>query len=273
MTTATAIEEEIEQYDPDNPPEDRGFLGRLTMSVNVSAAGQVTPSQGEDMDARIAEQCRTYAEKAGNYAYDLWYLEAEALDVIRDDGTPFRQRDIIKTSSAKGARLGANMAPAALATGFRDHGVSASPLKVGAEDSAVGRVFQFGTRDIKLGADFKKPVRLWPKELMDPDFVYEGEPRVIATRKEVSEEEGAPTDGGVASSLNQDEAVAILKEILHGKRPSEMVDVILADGRLSSVASVFGVALLESATDESLVGVLQENRVLAVGGDGTLVAL
>lgn len=273
MTNATASAEATEQYDPDSPPEDRGFLGTLTVSANVAPDGTVFPSYGPETDARIVEQVVRYTSNPKvMYEYEVWFLEAEAIDVVRSDGQPFRQSDIVKTRSTKGANLGANQAPAKLAETFRNHGVTASPLKVGTDESAVGRVFQFNNKSIKLGGGFEKPIKLNPLELMATDFVYDGEPRVI-TPKAADGDAGAAVDGGASTAPSEEQTIAILKEIFAGHTATEMMDLVLGDNRLSGVSTVFGVPLLESATDESLVSVLQEHRALAIGGDGKFVAL
>lgn len=271
MTSATAAETETEQYDPDNPPEDRGFLGTFTISANVTAQGVVTPSYGAE-DERIVAAVRQYTQSPKvNYGHEVWYLEGEAIDVVRSDGQPFRVHDIIKTRSNQGNNLGANQTPAKLAAAFREHGLSASPLKVGTSESAVGRIFQFTNKDIELGGGYKKGVRMFPKELMPEDFVFTGEPRVI-TPKSSDGDSGAPVDGGASSAPSEPEVIEILKVILNGRLPSSMMDIVLADGRLSGVSTVFGVPLLESATDESLAQVLVENKAMTMNAAGYLVA-
>ena len=276
MTTAEAVNTNVEdQYDPDSPPEDRGFLGTLTIAANVNpATNTVFPSYGPETDARVITATKQYTENPKvNYQYEVLFLEAEGVDVTRSDGAPFRQHDIIKTRSAKGANLGANQTPALFATSYRDdHGVSISPLKVGTPGSAVGRTFQFATHEYKLGKDFKKGVKLFPKELMPEDFVYDGEVRVVTIK--ATEDAGAAIDGGASSAPSEPEVIEILKEIFAGRKPADMMDIVLANGaRLGSVATVYGVPLLESATDESLATVLQEHRVMAINGAGVFVII
>lgn len=256
--------EELE--DPDNPVEDRGFVGRFTITAHVDmSSGTVTPSYGED-DQRIIDQCRKYADKAGGYRHSLWFLESEGISVVREDGAPFRQSDIIKLRSADGDKLGSNQTHAKLAEAFRATGTSASYAKVGEPDSAVGRTFQFAQREIKLGKSFGKQVKLFPVAIFDTDYVYDGEVRRVKAKAE----DGAPTDGGASTAPAESEVIAMLQETLTGKTPGQMMQAVIDDTRLQSVPSVFGVPLLESATDETLVKVLQENRCMALAADGTL---
>lgn len=265
MTTATADPKE-ELYDPDNPPEDRGFLGRFTITAHVDG-DTVTPSQGAETDARIIEACQKYAASASNYTGPLWFIEGEGVDVTRSDGQPFRQHDIIKLKSAKGANLGGSQAPDLMASAFRDLGVTASYTKVGESNSAVGRIFDFGSKDLKLGGGFKKPVRMFPRAIMDEGFVYDGEVRIVTPRNSEGE---AAADGGVSAGPSEAEALDILKATLTGKTPAEMMQAIIDETRLATVPTVFGVALLEAATDETLVQTLTENKFMALAEDGTL---
>jgi hypothetical protein len=48
-----------------------------------------------------------------------------------------------------------------------------------------------------------------------------------------------------------------------------MFDVILESAELKSVGSLFGVPLMEAATNDSLATILKENNVLVLGADGT----
>lgn len=271
MTTAvnTSINDEI--YDPDNPPDDRGMLGRLTVSAYVGG-GQVTPSYGAEEDVRIIETVAKYTGNAKvNYEGPVWFLEAEGIDVVRSDGAPFRAHDTIKLKSSDGRNLGKKQTPGQIAQLFNDLGVSASYVKVGEAGSAVGRIFQFKSDDLKLGGGFTKGISLYPVSLMDEDFEFTGEPRVVTPRADRDSDNGAATDGGVSTAPSADESIAILVEILTGKRPEQMMDAIINDGRLNAVDTVFGVPLLDAATDESLVAVLAENHVMTLAASGRLI--
>lgn len=266
MTSTTSNQAEEFDYDPDSP--DRGFIGKLVISALV-IGDKVSPSYG-DADARIVQNCATYAAKAANYDGPLWFLEAEGVDVARSDG-PFLQRDILKLKSAKGSNLGVNMAPDIYATQYRTLDVTASYIKVGQADSAIGRVFDFGTHDIKMGkhGEFKKPVRLWPRAIMPEGYTYEGDVRVIPARTDDST--GTPANG--PAQIDEAEVIELIKTAFVGRTPADLLQAVLDDVVLRTVPTVFGVPLLDAATDESIVSVLSEHRVMALAANGTLVAL
>jgi hypothetical protein len=274
--TYTTEDEELlsAQGDPDNPVDDRGFIGQLTISANINIeSGKVIPSYGAETDARILAQVRKYAEKAGDYKYEVWFLEAEGISLVREDGTPFRQSVVHKLKSKEGSTLGSNQAHAKHAAAFTALGVTASYAKIGTPDSAFGRTFEFGVHATDPGKQFNKNVNLWPKALMDADYVFDGEPRVIKTKASSGEGEGAPVDGGASNQPAESEVIAMLVEALEGKTPGEMMQAIIDDVRLSTVPTVFGVELLQAATDESLVGVLEENGAMKVNSKGKLVSI
>lgn len=282
MTTATntAVEDELE--DPDNPVSSRGkMFARFDYSLHIDVeSGVMTPEVTDTAEReRILTKVRNFAEKSGNYRYSVWFMEYSGISVIREDGTPFRQSDIIKLRSKEGNKLGSNQAHAKLAEIYRNLGVSASYVQVGAENSAVGRIFEIGDFEIDLGKNkatgqsFKKPVQTYPFELMPTDWVFEGEARIVKPKGSDGDDEGAAADGGAGTALSEADALAVLKTVLAGKTPGEMMDAVLAEPQLANVATIFGVPLLEAATDESLVTVLQENRAMALNGEGVMVAL
>ena len=167
------------------------------------------------------------------------------------------------------------MAHGKLAEAFNEFGVSASYAKAGQEDSAYGRVFHFKSNVVKLGASYTKSVQLWPAELFAEDWVYDGEnplPLREVTPK-AQDDDSAETPASPVANVSQDEAVAILVQALNGKPAADMLDIVLATPELKGVPSVFGVPLVESATDESLAQVLVENKVMALSGGGVLQAL
>jgi len=281
----TVADEEVWDDDPSNPAPTMEFSseleeGTLTISAYIDLqTNSVRPSYGAENDDRILKQCQNYADKSGGYSYTLWFLEAEGISVIRSDGAPFRISDIIKLRSKKGDRLGANQAHALLAKRFEELGSNASFTATKSPDTAVGKRFHFKSQKLASGTDkkaleFAKPVSLVPMKMYadDEHFVpAEGKeyPRVVTPKNS----EGAEVDGGAANALPEIEVIATLRRILQGKTPGEMMQAILDETSLASVASVFGVPLLQSATDESLVTVLQENRCMAIASDGTLVAI
>ena len=149
-------------------------------------------------------------------------------------------------------------------------GVSASYAKAGGADSAYGRVFEFGSHVVGK-KPYEKTLRLWPKAIFDEGYVYDGDVREITPKpQDEGADAGVPADGGTSSKVSEEDAIAVLQEILHGTKPEDMLNVILEDSRLRGVASVFGVPLVESATDESLAQVLTENKAMSLSGGGVL---
>lgn len=281
LENPTAVNNEEWEDDPSNPAPAMEFSSELeeatlTISAYVDLSqGSVRPSFGAENDARILEQCQKYADKAGNYSYTLWFLEAEGISVVRSDGKPFRQSDILKLRSAKGDRLGANQAHALLAQRYADLGVNASFVNVGKEDSAVGRRFHFKGEKLSSGGKnaekFAKPVTLVPLKIYGADEHFVGEVRVVTPRSAEGEDEGAPEGGGPV--MPEAEAIAIVKEIFTGKTPGQLMNALLDEPRLQGVPTIFGVPLMEATVDESIVSVLQENRCMVIGPDGTLQAI
>lgn len=275
----TAAAEEQWDDDPSNPAPAMEFSseleeGTLTISAYIDLqTNTVRPSFGAENDDRILKQCQNYADKSGGYSYTLWFLEAEGISVVRSDGAPFRISDIVKLRSKKGDRLGANQAHALLAKRYEALGVNASFTATKSEDTALGRRFHFKSEKLASGTDkkaqeFAKSMSLVPQKLYEDGDAFTGEVRTVTPRS--SETEGAAADGGVSSAIPEAEVIETLRTILAGKRPGEMMQAIMDTASLQSVATVFGVPLLESAVDESLVAVLTENGCMAVISDGTL---
>lgn len=254
--------------DPDNPVEDRGFTGTLTISAIVDIAnGKISPSYGAEQNRRIIDLVTKYHEKYG-YTNLVWYLEAEAANVKWSDGNPVRSHEMLKLRSKDGRKLGSNQAHAKLAALFTDgFGVTASYAHVNEPNSAIGRMFDFGERELDLGRGYKKNIRLTPLAIYPEGYVFDGDVRVI-TPKAKDGEEGAPEGGPIG--LPTEEAVALLVATLDGKTPAEMTDAIMDEPRLAGTTTLFGVPVLESSADESLKDVLVENHVMTF--DGTRLA-
>lgn len=271
VTEETATQELPEgMYDPDDeaPNEFGSLVGTLARSVLVDG-GKVYPSQGAENDARILDNVSKFT--AGNsqrniapYHDAVWFLEAEGISVVREDGTPFRQSQIVKLKAKNGRT---SNTPNQVAKLFKEQGVTASYAHVGQPDSAVGRIFEFDDKKIKVGP-YDLRVKVYPTALMDEGYVYSGEVRTIKPKQEG--EGSAPADGGASAALPESEVIQIVQEALTGVDPAGMMQAILDETRLASVATIFGVPLLDSATDESLATVLQENRCMAIGSDGKL---
>ena len=295
LENPTSTEEETWEDDPSNPAPARTFDSELeecefTITAYVDLqTNSVRPSYGEENDLRILKQCQNYADKSGGYSYTLWFLEVEGISVVRSDGQPFRVSDIIKLRSKKGDRLGANQAHAMLAKRYEALGVNASFTATKQPDTALGHRFHVKSellyqtssnpvQDAK-NKSFGKTVSLVPVKMYGEDEHFVPQPNEdgtvreyprVVTPKSAEGEEGASVDGGASTAIPEAQVIETLRSILTGKKPTEMMQAILDEPTLASVATVFGVPLLEAATDESLVTVLQENRCMATVGDGTL---
>lgn len=247
-------------YDPDAPPESGygDFIGVLAISTMVS------PATFSEAPEHIQKALSNYWEKGGRKG-PSWYLEAHGISVVRSDGEPYRQTDILPLTDKTGKWLGKKMAPDHVAQQYRGLGVSASYLRVGEPDSAVGRIFHFVGTSIALGKKFSKSVTLFPVEIMPKDYKYEGEVAVVNPSSSEGSNGSAPT----APKVSADDAVKLLQASLVGKTPAQMFEAILESSELKSVGTIFGVSLMEAATDESLAKVLTENGVLTLTEAGT----
>lgn len=264
MTTDNAtVNDEV--YDPDAPPEGGGFItdfyGRLVTSVMVA------DNNINDVEPHIRKSVEDYWETAKRHM-PVWFLEAHGVSVIRTDGQPFRQSDIIALTDKNGKWLGKKMTPDNVATQYRGLGVSSSYTRVGQADSAVGRIFHFQAKEFAFGKGKRagsKTISLWPTEVFPADYQYTGEITEVEPRSNDDDSNGASP---AAPQVSQADATNILREVLVGKAPTEMFDAVMSDARLRAVGKVFGVGLIEAATDETLTSVLVENNVLVVGEDG-----
>lgn len=269
METDTLVADEDLSFefddDPDNPVEDRGFTGKLTVSAIVDILNQkISPSYGATENRRIIDLATKFFEKYG-YTNLVWYLEAEAANVKWVDGNPVRSHEMLKLRSKDGRKLGSNQAHAKLAALFLEgFGVTASYAHVGEPNSAIGRTFDFGERIMDLGRGYTKPIRLTPLAIYDEGYVYDGEVRVITPK--AKDGEGAPEDGGLLTGLPTEAAIALLAVTLDGKTPAEMTDAIMDEPALQGTVTLFGVPVLEASADESLKDVLVENHVMTFDG-------
>lgn len=249
-------------YDPDEPPESSfvtDFIGVLVTSAIVQ------PDNLTTLPPHVVESATKYWEKSSGRTPPLWYLEAHALNFARSDGQPFRQTDIIALTDKNGRWLGKKMTPDTYASVYRGLGVSASYNKVGQADSAVGRAFHFKETELKLGKSFKKSFSLYPLELMPVGYKYEGEVETIDVSKADNSNGASPA---APAAVPQEQAISLLRESLAGKTPGEMFEAIMESPQLKGVGQLFGVGLIEAATDESLAKVLTENNVLVLNSEG-----
>lgn len=242
-------------YDPDAPPESSfitEMVGKLVTSVMVD------PNNLAAVAPHIADAAGKYWEK-GRPA-PVWFLEAHGISVVRSDAQPFRQSDIISLTDKNGKWLSKGMTPDLVATAYRNHSVTASWLQVGQANSAVDRIFHFKTTKVGKNKDpkYDKNVTLFPLEIFPVGYVYAGE---VVTVEPKQDDAGAPT---TAPKTSEADAVKLLQEALLGKKPAEMFDAILGSSALKSVGTLYGVSLMEAATDESLAKVLVENNVLTL---------
>lgn len=252
-----------EVYDPDAPPESSGFItdfyGKLAASVMVSK------DVLSNVDPRIADQVTKYwGDRTAN---PLWFLEAHGESVKRTDGQPFRVSDMVSLTSKDGKWLGKKQTPDFLATAYRGFGVSVSYLRVGQPDSAVGRSFHFKAFVKDAGKRWEKTISLYPVEIMPVGWTYTGEVTMIEPKSSDSDSSSGSSPAS-APTVSQDEAINLLRQTLVGKPPSAMFDAILENSQLKAVGSIFGVSIMEAATDESLAKVLTENGVLTLNESG-----
>jgi len=296
MEAPVSDEEEIWEDDPSNPAPAPVFKSKLEEAeLTISAYVDLTlktvrPSYGAENDARILQQCQNYADKSGNYSYTLWFLEAEGISVVRSDGQPFRVSDILKLRSKDNKALGSNQAHALLAAKFAAFGVDPSFAATKKENTAIGHRFFFENEKLSSGGKdaekYAKNVSLVPQKMYadgehftpvaGEDGTVPDYPRVVTPRSERGEE-GAPENGGNTPSIPEAEVVAIIRELFDGQTPGALMQIVLDEsgpsGRLYGVSTVFGVPILETATDESIVTVLQENRCMVLNSNGTLEAI
>lgn len=248
-------------YDPDDAPElPRNFVGKLVESVYVE-----DQAHADRLGPTLSENYRRYADKVSSRTLGpCWMLRAEGISVVRSDGQPFIQSEILPLTGKDGRWLGKGQAPSVLGGAYTTLGVSASYVKVGQPDSALGRTFFFEEHEVKFGP-YSKTFRLWPAELYPDGYVYAGEVRVVTPRSEGATGD-APAEP-IAAGLSEQEAVLTLLRILVDQPVESAFDLIMAEPSLKATGKVLGVALLEAATDGSLAAVLQENGVLVVDGD------
>lgn len=252
-------EAQTDQYDPDSPPESSfisEFTGTLVTSVMVTpdTLSQLTPKQADSIAKYWGDRTRG----------PLWFLEAHGISVIRSDGEPFRGSDIVGLTSKDGKWIGKGGAPDLLAAAFRGVGASASYLRVGQSDSAVNRIFRFKESEVKMGKTYKKKFSLYPMQMFPADYAYDGEVTII----DMSKSDSGSSGTNPAPQVSSDEATSILRSTLAGKTPAQMFEAILENSALKSVGTLFGVNLMEAATDDSLTKILIENNVLVVNADG-----
>lgn len=252
MTTDQAP---VDQYDPDAPPES-SFIAEMVGTLVVNT--MVTSDNLKEQEPKTVESVIKYW---GDRRKDpIWFLEAHGISAVRDDGAPFRMSDIISLTSKDGKWLSKGMAPDVIATAYRGLGVTASYTQNGQPTSALGRTFHFKEFVMNPTKVWKKRISLYPIKLYGLDEKYDGEITIVEAKKETAG--GAPVQS--APKVSEGEAVKLLQDALAGKTPSQMFDAILESTQLKSVGTLFGVSLMEAATDESLANVLVENKVLAL---------
>ena len=250
-------------YDPDNAPEGGAsvdFVGKIVESVYVE-----DQAHASRLSPEIGKSYGDYAAKVTRTVGPIWFLKAEGISVVRSDGKPFIQTDLLTLTDKNGSWLGKNQAPATLGGQYQTLGVSASYVKVGQADSAVGRIFHFVGHDTNPGKIFNKVLRLWPVEIYPEGYVYDGEVRTVSPRSE--EEAGDAPAEPIAAGLTEQEAVATLQRILTGKPVGHAFELIMGEASLKATGTVLGVGLLEAAADGSLGKVLEANGVLGVRND------
>ena len=280
-----------EPYDLDNPPESQEFsydhIGRLTKTARVD-------NQADAEVLGIGDRYSKFNEafiKDNGFEPACWLLVSEALNVIvtEDEMTtrPAEFSQLVRLQNKSRGWLGTGQAPDILAKQFRETlGVTASWLATERADTAVGKVFYFQDNEIELGGrrrKFKKNYTLWPSKQIAADavepewasmadgaeFTYDGITtsfRIITPGTDAADVAEA-ADG---PKLSEEQTVGILVEILEGKTPAQMSDVVINEARLKNVDTVFGVPLFSAAVDESLATILQEKGLMTIAAGGLL---
>jgi hypothetical protein len=207
-------DEAKQPYDPENPPESyRDFWGTLDTTVYIETLEQAAA-------LGIQENYEQFIAKSSDgKPIPVWFLRATAVNVKGDDGHFFTYTDMVKLVNKNGDWLGKGMAPHKLAEAFLSHGVSASPLKTGEENTAVGRLIHFTGEEVQMGGGFTKKFSLWPAEVTDKGTEYSGEVRTVAAS---TDSDGA-SEQPSASNLSDDEVGTRLAQVLNGKTADALV--------------------------------------------------
>ena len=242
-------------YDPENAVEQkRTHVGRVTANHLTTVPEQYS------------------AVVAARGVPDAWWaLEVQALDAVFEDG------NIPEAGTYSGAGLmwkndagepyGPGSRPTILAKAFREcpradgipGGFTAWPGNPKSQE-IIGQVFVFEGR--KVEGKRVTWVNVPIAHLGGPDYQFRGEKRILVRRNSEDGVAVSPTPVAVDDGATE----AKLVEILTGKQPSQVFDVILGDSFVKSVPTFKGVNLIGAAADGSLVDLLP----MEVNGDGTL---
>ncbi len=273
-----------DRYDPDNPPDE---LPSETVGYVIGAMYVETADEAAAVDPILGERFEGFTDAfrkdTGLEKVETWLIQVQAAKVRYEDGRPLILSQFVRTIDKKGNPLRAGQAPSQLAQKFREvTGKSASPLAKG--DASIvttikdGKVpddaicIRFEETEVTIGRGYSKNFRLFPVAVVSADELAEMEERIIVPRDDSDSSAGeTPYNNGAGPAMNPDEAQKLLVEALNGKRPDEMLGVILGTEGLKSVESLLGVSLMEAATDESLAKVLLA-KGLMTEDDGVLLA-
>ena len=253
MTQEPIQYEEATEFnvDPAKPPEDTfEFLGRFTSNRNVYPP-------------------KDYVDKAEGARPVKWRQEFEALDVVREDGTPAIFSNSPSATRGDGVTpLGEGSAWNVLGLAWK--GLVGTSMGPRDPDSAkfLGSVFRLRSKRIKAG-DWS--VRLYlPIEVVGgADYVYQGEKRTLQSRSDNSQ---APTTPPPPPSQDDDAIAAQLVGILHGGGRAEALSLFLAS-HLKATPMLYGQSMHSGLSgDGALINTLIE-KGLVKEENGVLKAL
>lgn len=280
-------EEVITHPDIDDLP-DRGPRSAL---IDLEESAYIENQADADALGVGENYAKFLKDATGGREIRVLYLRGRGIDVTRSDGQPFYMSDIVKlviiTKSGEVRPATKNQQGGILSARFREFlveggeaqgdlpedgdattRISVSPNRKGQPNSAVGRIFQTEETEVTLGGGFKKRFSLWPVEMKPAGYVYDGEVREI----DVSASPAGTAEAAETPSIPTIRAETLVVEALTGRTPAEMLDGLLGSQALKGVSTLFGVDLLEAATDESLAAILEEAGRMALV-DGKLVPL
>lgn len=262
-----------ERYDVDNPPaeEPRTLFGKVISSDYINSEAEADAIEA-GMGDRFSKFNENFIRDNNVPNPENWLVRVASNIVNTETGQALVFSQLVRTVNKKGKPLAAGQAPSILATQYRQvsGGLRASPNAVGQDDSLVGKDiwFEFEETEVALGRGYSKSFRLWPTRVVPAEEVTQQDwtPDNSAADSEVV----SSYSNGVAPNLAPEVAEAAIVAALTGKTPGDMLGVVLGNESLKGISSVFGVDLMEAATDESLATILVSKGKMKLS-DGILV--
>lgn len=271
VRTPPEIVDDIVDFDPAAPPESSfEFIGRVTDFNHY---------------VRAREE---YAAEASGARPIQWRQEFEALDFVREDGSPAMFSNNTNLTRGDGiTQLGEGSASHTLGLAWQaatkslvpPNGISMNPRDP-RSSSLTGHVFRFKSQTLKLGKnkkgeELKKRIYAPIEYLGGPDFVYFGDKKTIRSRSD-------ETDNGVPSVPSiptipaeaESETLGKIAEALAGATRATAYDVMLKSPlRLAEVGGDNVLDALNPAQSPNLIDRLLEDGLMVLHEDGTLTAV